>query len=293
MANFPVYNACDLIAGKNTENLIVVHDLHDLLADDRFIPKKPHAHTFYQVLYVEKGSGIHKIDFEEHNIDAPIIYFISTGQIHDLIFEKKVTDGILINFNAGFFGSFLAQSYCIDTLPFFEIGGNISFYKIRENHQKEIKEIFKKISTEYKIQNRKSYDLLRVYLLELFYLILNDINDNNENINITKQKNTINKFRKLVEENYTMEHYPKFYADKLAITANYLNFICRNYSGKKAGEIIRDRIILETKRMLVNSEFSISQIAFRLGFEDNSYFTKFFKTYAGLSPSEFKGNLKK
>ena len=95
--------------------------------------------------------------------------------------------------------------------------------------------------------NRNAENLLRIYLLELFYTVLNEISDSTENTNITNQKNLIYRFEKLVEENYATEHYPKFYADKLAITANYLNYICKNISGKTAGEIIRNRIILEAK----------------------------------------------
>jgi AraC-like DNA-binding protein len=136
-------------------------------------------------------------------------------------------------------------------------------------------------------------ELIRIYLLELFYTVMCNSEENTESINITNQKNIVYRFEKLIEQNYTTEHYPKFYADKLAITANYLNFVCKNFSGKKAGEIIRDRVILEAKRLLVNSELSISQISFQLGFDDNSYFTKFFKTFSGSSPSEFRNTLNK
>ena len=178
-------------------------------------------------------------------------------------------------------------------MPFFRINGNFTSYQIKKDKAEELKEIFDKINFEYKQQKRKSEDLIRIYLLELFYFILNDEENTDENINITNQRILINKFQKLVEENYSTEHYPKFYADKLAITANYLNFVCRTFAGKKAGEIIRNRIILEAKRLLINSELSISQISFQLGFEDNSYFTKFFKTHARISPSEFRQHLNK
>ena len=293
MSNFPVYSACDLISTENSESEIVVHELQDLLTEKSFIPEKPHRHTFHQILYVEEGAGIHKIDFEDYSIDSPIIYFISAGQVHDLHFKQQVTKGYLINFNAEFFTSFLAKSHCIDKLPFFRINGNFISYQIKKDKAEELKEIFDKINFEYKQQKRKSEDLIRIYLLELFYFILNDEVNTDENINITNQRILINKFQKLVEENYTAEHYPKFYADKLAITANYLNFVCRTFAGKKAGEIIRNRIILEAKRLLINSELSISQISFQLGFEDNSYFTKFFKTHARISPSEFRQHLNK
>ena len=157
----------------------------------------------------------------------------------------------------------------------------------------DFKNIFKKINSLYEAKEKMYEEFIRIYILELFYLVLSNSLETSESINITNQKNIILRFEKLVEENYTTEHYPKFYADKLAITANYLNFVCKNFSGKKAGEIIRDRVILEAKRLLVNSELSISQIAFQLGFEDNSYFTKFFKTFSGSSPSEFRNTLNK
>ena len=80
---------------------------------------------------------------------------------------------------------------------------------------------------------------------------------------------------------------------QLAVTPNYLNSVCKSISGKTAGEIIRNRIVLEAKRLLVNSQFTISQIAFELNFEDNSYFTKFFKSNAGISPLDFRKNLNK
>lgn len=291
MTHFPVYSACNLITNQNSEQKIVVHELKELLID-QYLPRRPHRHTFYQVLFIEKGSGSHKIDFLEHQISAPVIYFLAPGQVHDLSITDKDSLGYLINFNIDFFNSFLNKSQCIDQLPIFSFNRSISHYKIHKDDYENFKYIFLKIKNIYTENVKNSENLLRIYLLELFYTISNKINDNTEeNINITNQKNLIYRFEKLVEENYTTERYPKFYADKLAITANYLNFICKNVSGKTAGEIIRNRIILEAKRLLINSEFSISQISFQLGFEDNSYFTKFFKTNAESSPSEFRTHI--
>jgi len=59
-------------------------------------------------------------------------------------------------------------------------------------------------------------------------------------------------------------------------------------TGRSAGELIRDRILLEAKRLLINARMSISEIAGELEFSDNSYFTKFFKKYEGVTPDAFK-----
>lgn len=287
MTHFPVYSACNLITKENSEQKIVVHELNELLTDEH-LPQKPHRHTFYQVLYIEEGTGNHKIDFLEHQISPPVIYFLAPGQVHDLSITDENSLGCLINFNQDFFSSFLNKSQCIDQLPLFSFNRSVSYYQIPKNDVCKFREIFMKIKNINEENNRNAENLLRISLLELFYTVLNEISDSTENTNITNQKNLIFRFEKLVEENYATEHYPKFYADKLAITANYLNYICKNISGKTAGEIIRNRIILEAKRLLINSEFSISQISFQLGFEDNSYFTKFFKTNSEISPSDFR-----
>lgn len=293
MSNFPVYSACDLISKENKESRVVIHDLKDLLTEEEFIPQKPHRHTFYQVLFVEKGSGAHKIDFKEFEIKSPTLFFLSPGQVHDLVFDRKETKGFLINFNGELFNTFLTKANDIDHFPFFGISSNISYFSISDDNLETIRNIFNKINRQFVSKDKMFEELIRIHLLELFYSLLSQNSNNTENANITNQKNLIYKFEKLVDENFATEHYPKFYADKLAITANYLNFVCRTYSGKKAGEIIRNRIILEAKRLLVNSELSISQISFLLGFDDNSYFTKFFRTFSGNSPSEFRNSLNK
>jgi AraC-like DNA-binding protein len=208
--------------------------------------------------------------------------FLAPGQVHDLSITDENSQVVLLIL-IRFFSSFLNKSQCIDQLPLFSFNRSVSYYQIPKDEVCKFREIFMKIKNINEENNRNAENLLRIYLLELFYTVLNEISDSTENTNITNQKNLIFRFEKLVEENYATEHYPKFYADKLAITANYLNYICKNISGKTAGEIIRNRIILEAKRLLINSEFSISQISFQLGFEDNSYFTKFFKTNSNFA----------
>jgi hypothetical protein len=64
--------------------------------------------------------------------------------------------------------------------------------------------------------------------------------------------------------------------------------LTKHVTGRPAGELIRDRILLEAKRLLVNAEMNIAEVAAELEFEDNSYFSKFFKKYVGATPEIFK-----
>lgn len=291
MGNFPIFSACDLISKENYNHQVVVHELKDLLTEEEFIPSKPHRHTYYQILFVENGAGIHKVDFNESEIKAPVLYFLAPGQVHDLVFERKKTEGYMINFDGAFLDHYLSQPNSLNSYPFFGIAKSVDAYYINQNKTDDLKNLFRKINRLYETKEKFYEELIRLSILELFYIVMSCNEENTESISINNSKNIVYRFEKLIEEHYPKEHYPKFYADKLAITANYLNYVCKNISGKKAGEIIRDRIILEAKRLLVNSELSISQIAFQLGFDDNSYFTKFFKMFSGQSPSDFRNSL--
>jgi len=86
---------------------------------------------------------------------------------------------------------------------------------------------------------------------------------------------------------------PKDYAALLYITPNHLDALCNDILGIPAGEVIRNRVILEAKRMLINPKLSVADIGGRLGFADNSYFTRFFKKQAGTTPDEFRKNFNK
>ena len=98
----------------------------------------------------------------------------------------------------------------------------------------------------------------------------------------------IRDFEILVERNFRKFHLVADYASILHITPNYLNAICTRGKGKPAGEVIRDRIILEAKRLLTHSDKTITQIAYDLGFEDNSYFGRFFRKYCNETPAGFR-----
>jgi len=86
------------------------------------------------------------------------------------------------------------------------------------------------------------------------------------------------------------ENGPKDYAELLYITPNHLNALCKDLLGIQAGEVIRNRILLEAKRLLTNPLLTITEIALQLNFNDNSYFTKFFKKSTGITPEEFRKN---
>lgn len=289
---FQVLNACDLINNEKKVQNYIIHDLKELLDEDLIILEKPHQHTFYQILYIEKGSGIHKIDFKEYEIKDNTIFFLRPGQVHDLFFNGLSAKGFLINFNESFFNQFLLKNNFIEQLPLFNRNAKHCFYEIQKN-QIDIKNMLDKILNINSKKFKYTIELTKLYVLEILFLISGDIKTIEPISFINTQQNLVARFEEALEKHFKIEHYPKFYADQMALTANYLNSVCKSHTGRTAGEIIRNRVVLEAKRLLVNSQLTISQIALELNFYDNSYFTKFFKTNSGISPLDFRKNLNK
>lgn len=109
-------------------------------------------------------------------------------------------------------------------------------------------------------------------------------------LTFSRQEQLVVRFSNLAQQHFRGLRTVKKYADKLNVTAKYLNEVVKNSSGKKASEIINDLVILEAKFLLQRSEMSIGQIAEHLNFSDQSFFGSYFKRHTGLSPKVYRKN---
>jgi AraC family transcriptional activator of pobA len=78
------------------------------------------------------------------------------------------------------------------------------------------------------------------------------------------------------------------HAARLRISTTHLNRVCRDLAGKSALDVVHDRIITEAKRSLTYTVLPVASIAYQLGFNDPSYFSRFFKTKTGYSPRQYQ-----
>lgn len=103
-----------------------------------------------------------------------------------------------------------------------------------------------------------------------------------------RNKQLFNKFMALVKLHHACARGVKFYADKLCLTPNYLSGAIKEYTGKTATEWVNEYVVLEAKIMLKDSDFSISEIAYRLNFPSQSAFGKYFKQQTGVGPKAYR-----
>lgn len=249
-----------------------------------------HRHTFYHLVLFTAGAGTHTIDFESFEVKPGQIYFMIPGQVHSWAF-KGVTDGYIINFSASFIQSFLLQHGYLDNFSFFS--GNLAdaVINLPAETYAAIKLLFENILTEVSNPGSSAADMIRLLMLQIFIRVNRvtaiPVVNNNSSYNQTLLKN----FKNLIEHHYKDIRLPKDYAAMLYITPNHLNAVCKDMMGIPAGEMIRNRVMLEAKRMLTNPQLSISEISLKLNFSDNSYFTKFFKKLEDTTPEEFRKKL--
>ena len=250
----------------------------------------PHRHDFYHLILFTHGGGGFSIDFQNFKIAPYRIYLMAPGQVHSWDFEGDM-DGYVINFSVQFFQSFLLKSDYLDQFFFLNGIAGDSVIDIVEEQRSSIINILENAVNEMESQHRFKTDTIRVWILQLF-LHLGNMNLGNEvrvadSYNMTLLRN----FEKLIDKNYLKLRLPKQYAELLYITPNHLNALCNGELGKSAGDMIRNRIALEAKRMLINFSLSVTEIAYALNFEDNSYFCKFFKKQTGVSPDGFRKHI--
>jgi AraC family transcriptional activator of pobA len=272
------------------------HDLHV----SRFAPyinnhhknlHSAHKHSFYHLVLFTEGAGMQTIDFQNFPVKPFQIYFMIPGQVHSWAFEGEV-DGYIINFSAAFFQSFLLKANYLEDLPFFSGIVQDAVIDIPKHLQSKITGLFEELIQENETVKPIGADLTKAIMLQLFIHIARLETNLLESTAPVYNYTLLRNFQKLIEKNYTQLKLPKEYAQLLYITPNHLNGLCKAILGISAGEAIRNRIILEAQRLLVNQDMTIHEIANYLNFADNSYFTKFFKKSVSLTPEEFRRKIK-
>jgi AraC family transcriptional regulator, transcriptional activator of pobA len=246
-----------------------------------------HRHSFYHIVLFTEGAGTHTIDFEQFPVHPGQIYFMIPGQVHSWAFSGKV-DGFVINFSVDLFNTFLANRQFLEEFYFFRGIARESVIQLSPYALQITTDFLGRTLQETKSTTSFSKEIICIYLSVIFITINREHIQKDNKQTTSHNRLVLHNFKKLLELHYTQKRLPKEYAGLLYITANHLNGLCQDLTGKSAGTIIRDRILLEAKRLLINADMSISEIATQLNFTDNSYFTKFFKKYTQQTPEGFR-----
>lgn len=256
----------------------------------------PHLHDFYTIFWVESGEAIHATEFVEYSLKADTILFVPPGLKHRMYLDKSV-GGIYILFNEDFIRYNLKNHVPLKEYRLFNNPDFKSLITVVPEKREKLHTITEMIFDEVKNSDDYSEDIV-MNLLHLFLLESRRIFDfQNQEIQEVETDSTpdttIIKFKQLIEENYTSRKSVSPYAEMLNINPSCLNELTKRTTGITAGELIRNRVIDEIKKLLYSSNRSGKEIAFQLGFDDPAYFSRFFRKYTGMTTKEFREHSRK
>jgi len=243
----------------------------------------PHKHDFYQLLVVARGSGWHEIDFLRYPIRPLSIFFLKPGQVHRWQTHPK-SKGYIVEFTE----EALVQSSLVlaPTWSVQEIPDRMDFSKAAKSVLRTIFCILRMMQEEYDGQSADFEASLRHYLMPL--LIEMHRYRSRRKAHNKKADALLSHFLFLLRDNFKKEHSVHFYAAKLKTSPKALTMRVSRSMGKPASEIIRQRCVLEAKRLLAHSALSVAEVGYEIGFCDPNYFSRFFKNSVGLKPGDFR-----
>lgn len=246
--------------------------------------------SYIKVLYLNEGFEI-KVDFNVYRTEGPTLFFISPNQV--LSIDK-------LGETAGYFVFYNRDFYCIqlhdeevacDGLLFNNIN-NMPMTIIPEGDATFIDYLFSRIEDEFELKDGSLEEMIRTYLKQLLIKATRLWKVQHlDGIMAARPSNDLEFFRRftqLVEANFKEKHNVADYADLLVIAPKTLTHRFKRLNLPQPNEIIKNRIILEAKRLLVHTNRTAKEIAYSLGYDDPAYFSRLFFIKTGEPPSGFR-----
>lgn len=277
MVKYPIYEVHNFKCHSIHEDLYV-NTFGEHLKNHAFV-EEPHRHNSHLLLFFTQGTGMHEVDFDRYAIKRGSLFALQPGQLHHWNLSEN-TDGFVVIYSRELYNLHFGNKNLND-YPFYGSAQSKPEIVLDETQIQSVLPYFNLIAQE--TQQDKILNLLDCIHIEIAS------NYSKFDAHQTHPYNAkIKQFELLLEQHFRNQKSPSFYADQLSITLKHLNRICNEILNKTATEVIAERVTLETKRMLADKQLSINEIADALGFEDYSYFSRFFKKQTGTSPTEFR-----
>jgi AraC-like DNA-binding protein len=251
-------------------------------------PSREKSHT---LIFVTQGSYKTKIDFKEYTITSNKIVVLQAGTVFSVAEILKNVKGFVCHFHPNILIGKFGNLELISEFDFLNIG-QYPIIDIKSNAKSALLNIFERLVFEFKSKNSPNINIINSYvytLLTELKIILgqNRLVNQNASYQITSQFRTL--AHKKVKENLKVLDFAKM----MHISPNHLNKSVKTITSKSASEIINEIKLIEIKYLLYQSHFSISEISYKMGYLDTSYFSRFFKNYEKISPSKFRKLIEK
>ncbi len=251
----------------------------------------PHKHHFYELFLVESGEAIQAVDYQEYKLQENTFFFISQGQLHFWAkTNRENIRGYRLMFTEDFFQmNQMNNQFLFELIHLDNIYQN-PFIALSSEKNKLIYTYFDLLFQEYNRDNcyQKALQSLLFLLLAEIHRLYNSVSPTDTS---KHQAVIFKQFILLLETHFSEKWSASDFAQALHISPRHLNRIVQNMTNQNLTHVIRNRIVLEAKRLLTFTDLTVNQISNNLSFEDSAYFARYFRKVMGLSPTDFKKNM--
>jgi AraC-like DNA-binding protein len=255
-----------------------------------------HIHDFYTVLFLKGGKGTIKVNDVSYPILPGTICLIAPHQKHSFAGINDAEGSVL----------FFCQDYYVEEFSYIRLLNVFSCtsqvpgefcnpcISLSEKEFSNILNLAGSIENEYCNYSplNSSVTIIRS-LLNILLLRLSDIYEAKSNRSNAGSTIMIHELSHLIDSSYIREHHIGFYTTAFSISEKQLNDLCNRYFNCGLKKILIDRLMQEARKLLVSTELSVSEISYKLNYDDNSYFNKVFKKETGITPKRFRDIHKK
>ena len=247
--------------------------------------------NYFSLIWVREGSGTLKADFSEYEFKENSLFAFSPYQPY-MLGSANAISGIAINFHPEFFCIFKHHKEVSCNGVLYNNIYSPPFVNVDETSAATLEMLCTQIKTEMQNPELAQYELLVSYL-KIFLITAARLKTQQQPermIELTDQKEPfiLQKLKDAIEENFKTKHSPSDYAAMLYITPKALAKITKTHFNKTLSSLINERIIIEAKRELYLTNKTVKEIAWELGYDDEYYFSRFFKVNADVSPQLYR-----
>jgi AraC family transcriptional activator of pobA len=265
----------------------------ELLVDAAFLREmegfdfsdRPYLLDAHDILLVTRGRGTFVLDDRVYEVAPGDLVLTRAGEVRRL--EVPRLDGACLFFAEEFLGATFADPRFLERFACLRTGRPSAVVRLAAPQRARFLDLFRRMRREVQLLKPDAEHALRAQLYEVL-VTLDRFYVARHGAAAGVPPDLVARFQQLLERDHAREHRVSVYAGRLGVSAAHLSATCRERLGHGAKACVRDRLLLEAKRLLLHSELQVGEIADRLGFDDPAYFARFVRRETGQAPSALR-----
>ncbi|RYU94503.1 helix-turn-helix domain-containing protein [Emticicia agri] len=248
-------------------------------------------HNYFSVIWIKQGNGKAKVDFSEYDFSEDSIFFFTPYQPF-MIQETQEIAGVVLNFHPDFFCIHKHHQEVACNGILFNNIYNPPFVKVNETAKQTFEMVLTQMKSELQTPALAQYEqliaYLKIFLITASRLKIAQQPQAQQDFADKKEPFILQTLKDFIEVHFKTKHSASDYADMLNISPKALAKITKTHFNKTITDLISERIVIEAKRDLYLTNKSVKEIAHDLGYDDEYYFSRFFKNNADVSPQMYR-----